>query len=339
MTTGTEDSPTRFPASERLATIYAAPAPYVSIYLSTEVSVADTLERWRSMRERLVGEGAPPEALAAVDERLTVPPPEHAAGVAVLAAADGTIVEDHGMEPPADDIGIVDSLPYVAPIVEWQQRRVTHLVVTVDEVGADVITFGTDQDRIDHLVGGAKVAADTIARQVEASGAELIVVAGDASHARRLADLLVVRVPVWCRVVCEPEVESVDELVDTAVRHVSDTVARTTVGYLRELRFLAAHGAAADGVEETLAALREGRADVLLVHDDPADERRVWIGSRPHELSSTAVDGIETSARLVDAAIRSAVLQGVSVHIIPATGSRGPSEDTAALTRAASALE
>ncbi len=325
-------------AADRLRLLYDHPGPYVSVYLATRPHLDDsdarTTTRWSALRSDLESQGAEPKTLAAIDARLALPAPDDAAAVAVLAAADATTVVDYGQEPPSVDTATIDALPYAAPLLEWHQRRVPHLVVTIDDTGADIATFGPDRyTRLDSIDGATHDLATPIAAVAESTHARLILVDGHPFATRRLADELAKVVPFGCRVVAEPGPASVDDLADAAVRHVSDTAARTTVGFLRELRFLASHSAAVDGTADTIAALREQRADVLLIHDDPADQRRIWIGEEPQHLSLESRPGYDRHARLVDAAIRAAVMTDSTVHIIPTTGATGPEDNTAVLSR------
>jgi hypothetical protein len=325
-------------ASDRLQLIYSRPGPYTSVYLATRLLLhgaeGDTIRRWQSLRRDLETQGATPAVLEAIDARLALPAPDDSAAVAVIAASDATTIVDYGQEPPRTDLAVIDTLPYAAPLLEWDQRRVPHLVVTIDDEGAHVATFGPDHySRLDTIVGTPTEIVPPIAELVEATNCRLIVVAGDPFLTRRVADALLGAVPIGCRVVAEPDADSVDELADATVRHVSDTAARTTVGYLRELRYLAAHHSAVDGTADTIAALRAGRADVLLIHDDPDDQRRIWIGHQPHQVSLERRTDHTSHARLVDATIRAAVATDTMIHIIPTTGEPGPDDNTAALRR------
>lgn len=324
--------------AQKLRWLYAHPGPYTTVYLARRPLMrdgeADTERRWGRLRKDLEAQCAPPEALAAIEARLALPAPPDTSAVAVLAAADGTTVVEHGQDAPRADLAVVDELPYAAPLLEWHQRRIPHLVVTIDDDGADIATFGPDHyTRIDSVDGQAADIAGPTLSLIDAVGAELVVVAGPRFATRRLAEDLAGAVSVSCRVVAEPDPESVDDLADAAVRHVADVAARATVGLLRELRYLASHHSAVDGTADTVAALREGRADVLLIHDDPVDQRRIWIGPEPTDLSLESRPGWADHGRLVDAAIRAAVVQGIAVHIIPSTGPQGPDDNTAALVR------
>ncbi|MDW3217174.1 MAG: hypothetical protein R8F63_01065 [Acidimicrobiales bacterium] len=328
-------------AMDRLRSIYRSPGPYTTVYLATRPLLPhaerDLSERWQEMRAELETQCAPLDALEAIDARLALPDPDDTAGVCVIAAADGSTVVEYGMEPPRVDVGVIDTLPHVGPMLEWQQRRVPHLVVTADRFGADIVTFGADHfSDLDTIEGDATIIAPIVSTTATAIGARLVVVGGDPATAQSLADELTTVTAPWCHVVACLD-ENVDQLADTTVRHVSDAAARTTVGYLRELRFLATHDAGIDGTDDTIAALVSGVPGVLLVHDDPTDDRRIWIGKAPFQLSQDKNTECREQARLVDAAIWSAVLQGMDVHIIPTTGHTGPDDNTAIIDRGAPA--
>ena len=327
-------------AVDRLRTLYRSSGPYTSVYLSTEeflvdedgIPRSDLATRWRAIRAKLADERAPEAALTAIDARVALPPVPETSGLAVLAAADGTTIVDHGLEPPLFDLGVVDTLPYAAPLLEWQQHRVAHLVVTLDSGGADIVSFGLDHyTRLDSYEVDGPALIDLIARHAEAVQAELVVVAGEPGLVPPVVDALAVTLPARCRVVTETDATDAEELALATVRHVSDAAARITVGHLRDRRFLASHADAVDGAHPTVEALVSGEADRILIHDDPTDQRRIWIGDTPRELSME-VGRASRPARLVDALVWSAVLQDILVHIIPSTGETGPDGDAAALT-------
>jgi hypothetical protein len=331
--------PTAPSAFDRLESIYRSPRPYTSVYLPTRPLLPgrddDLARRWRELRADLEVQCAPPEALAAIDARLALPAPPDTAAVAVVAAADGSTIVDHGMEPPKVDFGVVDTLPYVGPMLEWHQRRIPHVVVTVDGAGADIVTFGPDHyAHLEEVQGTVKSLTPAISEAAEAVGARVIVVGGAPRLAQQLAERVNVATAPSCRVLASLE-ETADELGESTVRQVSDEAARTTVGLLRELRFLAAHDADIEGTHDTIGALRSGVPGVLLIHDDPQDRRRVWVGKLPFRLSGEETSECREQARFVDAAIWSAVMQGIDVHIIPRTGRNGPAADTALVDRRA----
>jgi hypothetical protein len=340
-------------APERLQRIYEHEGPYTTVYLATSPLSADTTvylppdpltadtsrnlqRRWAPLRVDLVAQSAPTMALEAIDARLGLPGPEDTAAIAIIAAADGATIVEYGQEPLRADVAVVDALPYAGPLLEWDQGLVPHLVVIVDDSGADIVVFGTDHStRLDSHEGTWAELSGVVVDTIQAAKSELVVVAGSPSIVGPLAAHLTTSVPIECRVVAEADPTTTDEIADATVRHLCDTTARATVGYLRELRFLAAHGEAVDGTADTIVALRSDGADVLLIHDDPADQRRIWTGPDPHQLSLESRLDHPTNARLIDAAIRAAISTDTIVHIIPTTGVCGPDDNTAVLRRTA----
>ncbi len=328
---------------DRLGLISASPGPYTTVLLQTRPLARNgddnTARRWAELRAQLIERGAPTVALDAIDARLTLPAPDGTAAVGVIAAADGHTVVDWALEPPRRDFAVVDSLPYAAPFIEWDQRRVPHLVVVADDSGVDIVEFRADhRTTVDAVDGSVDEALVEIRRRVQSIDCRLVVVSGAKHVASSVADGLVPLVAPRCNVVLEHD-DSPDELAETTVRHVEDSVASETVGLLREYRFLAEHDAAVDGAADVIDALRAARRGVLLIHDDPTDARRVWVGPNPTDLSITAVPGWTATARFVDAAIFAAIAGGIAVRVIPSTGERGPDDGAAVLWREGPTLE
>lgn len=324
-------------AAARLMSIYRSPGPYTSVYLSTlpllPHAAEDLDRRWTLLRRDLEGQCAPDAALKAIDARLALPAPADTAAICVIAAADGSTVVEHGAEPPHVDVGVVDTLPYVGPLLEWHQRRIPHLVVTVDAEGADIVTFGPDHfTDVTTIDGDIETMARLVSKAATAVQARVVVVSGEPETTQPLADAATRICAPGCNIITSPRTVP-DDLADWTVRHVSDAAARSTVGLLREFRFLAAHDAAVDGTDATIAALVAGTDGTLLIHDDPEDQRRIWIGKAPFQLSAEKNTECREQARLVDAAIWSAVMQGIDVHVIPRTGPAGPDDDAAVIDR------
>ena len=335
-----EPTPTvmRASAGDRLSTIYSHPGPYASVFLrvrpSSEAGEAWAAARWMDLRRMdlrrgLIERGAPRPAIDAVDRHLAAEPPADVAAIGVVAAADGHTIVDHALDPPRCDLATVDSLPYAAPFLEWNQRGVPHVVVVVDHTGADAVSFHPDRPATSLSLDAENGSlVDEITVSIRTLRAELAVVGGDPARARALGDALTPLVGPFCNVVVELG-GTADDLAVSTVRHVSDAAARSTVGFLREFRFLAEHDAAVDGMERTVSALRRRQPGVRLIHDDPDDTRRVWLGPTATDLSVEPRKGWNVSARFVDAAIRAAIASGIRVHVIPSTGATGPAGDTA----------
>ena len=132
------DGPDPIRAVDRLRSIYRNDGPFATVYLAATESAH---QAWAAVRPDLIEQGAGDQAMRAIEARIALPAPEHTAGHCVIAAADGTTIVDHAADPPHYDLAFVDTLPYAAPLLEWDQRRVAHVVVTVGDDGADITSF------------------------------------------------------------------------------------------------------------------------------------------------------------------------------------------------------
>jgi hypothetical protein len=82
-------------------------------------------------------------------------------------------------------------------------------------------------------------------------------------------------------------------------------------------------GSAVDGVLATLEALAGGRVQTLLVTDDAGDDRIAWYGPDALCVEDPAAAAPGTvgplrPGRLVDIAVRAALLTDADVHVVPA---------------------
>jgi hypothetical protein len=93
-----------------------------------------------------------------------------------------------------------------------------------------------------------------------------------------------------------------------------------------------------EGAPAVLHALAQGRVRTLLVVDAGDDERVVWFGDSPSELSGHRAQ-LEISGtavrhgRLVDAAVRAAVLTGADVRVLLPGTAGAPAQGLGALCR------
>lgn len=343
-----------------LAEVFSYRGPALTVYLETE-PVANaaqlTEQKWQTLRRELEEAGTPVEALDAVDELL---PDAHTRGrcLSAIVAVDGTVLH-HGNhpDPPHRDVGRWAELPGLAPVVEWRQSRPAHIIVLTDRTGADIFVFealggrdfqievegsddvirkvapgGWSQRRFqqraeDSWESNAKVVADRLARIVDKVGAQLVVAAGDVRALQLLREALPPQIDALVQQVegsRSPD-GSVDAIAEDAVRLVATAVAHDTSELLAKFREeLGQHDRAANGPEDVVAALAAGRVDVLLLHDDPDDERTAWIGPEGAHialevgpLKEMGVDA-PVEARLPDALLRAAVGTSAKVRVVPA---------------------
>lgn len=343
-----------------LSEVFGPPGPVLTVYLETEpVANAAQLsgQKWQALRRDLEETGATSKALDAVEGLV---PDAHTRGrcLSVVVAADGQVLH-HGNhpDPPDRDLGRWAALPSLAPVVEWRQTRPPHIIVLTDRTGADIFVFealggrdfqievegsddvirkvapgGWSQRRFqqraeDSWEANAKVVADRLARIVEKVDARLIIAAGDVRALQLLREALPPQVDALVE-----EVEgsrspdgSVDAIAADAVTLVATAVAHDTSELIAKFREeLGQADRAANGPEEVAAALCEGRVDVLLLHDDPRDERTAYIGpDGAHvalELGPLKEMGVDApvEARLPDALLRAAVGTSAKVRVVPA---------------------
>jgi hypothetical protein len=314
-----------------IAAAFDGSGPFVTVYLGTEAAVEQAAQRnelrWKNLRLRLEEDGAPPEALAAIDPLV---PEAHHLGrtLAVVADATGLRLVRHEPEPPARDAGWVAPLPRVGPFLEWAQSAVPHLVVLADRVGADILAFtrradsfgagetpvvsvgeetGHDPDLRKSNPGGwsqrryqnraenlweknAKAVADQVASLADETAARLIVVAGDVRALQLLREHLPERTAELLREVdgARAPGSGLDEIADDVVKLTATLVAEDTVEFLRQFKEeRGQRDLAVEGAKNTIEALAAARVDTLLIHDDPDDDRTAWFGPEPGMVAQT----------------------------------------------------
>jgi hypothetical protein len=322
-----------------------------------------SLTRWQTVRDEAMRRGAPERALAAIDALVA---DAHLAGEALVAVAagDGSVRFDHTHEAPRRELVRVGALPSLGPLLEGRQARVRHLLVRTDRTGADLVVVGakggtaSDGDIVVEQAGGndgpvRKVApggwsqrryqmraentwrdnaadvAERIVGLVDEHDLALVVAAGDVRAVEMLQKSLPARVGERLHVVDGGRNGggTIDDDT-TAVRHlVASVVAERTVGLLRAFEEEVGQAdRAVNGPADTLGALARAQVDVLLVHDDPDDDRVAFAGDDPlaaalraEDLRDLGTDGVR-EARLVDVLLRAAFASGAGVRMVPHAG-------------------
>ncbi|MCP2328752.1 hypothetical protein HDA40_007259 [Hamadaea flava] len=204
------------------------------------------------------------------------------------------------------DVARVGAPPPLGPLLAWWQRHPAYVV---------------SRD-----VDAAKVLA--LARS---SGADLVLAAQDHT------DDLVNQVRGLAPSITVLEIGS-GPVTDESIQQVLDDYAAATSAELRLAldAFAVPHSVAVQGVHATLAALAVGRVDTVLVVDDPDDRRSAWFG--PVELCASLPDPVHPQrtphgGRLVDVAIRAALLTGARIRILSGDQARGLRGGLGALIR------
>jgi Bacterial archaeo-eukaryotic release factor family 2 len=309
-----------------LTTLYQDTRETISVYTGRDPDWADLATRIKELGVEWTPTDESASAAAAA-----LGPDD--AGLAIFLTPDGSIRAFGLPQPPVEATVRHGRLPYAAPLLEIVELEVAHVVVVPEGDSAFVAGFPAHGEATQERVttGGdpaGQPVIEAVRSAVTRTTAELVLVVGTTAERSALEDRLAASLPSDCRVLpIEPSAE--EDLADTVVRYVSDHTARRTVDALHRFRFAATHGAATEGVAATLDALRHGRVRLLLVHDDPADERTAWIGSGATHIAEdpdqlVELQGGGVSVRLIDGAIRSALLQGAVVHSIPGHLGDGP---------------
>jgi hypothetical protein len=324
---------------------------------------------WKNARNEVAAD-APAESLAALDTELEEPG-VHAGGNSLLLFARGDQV---AAIPMSDEVptawASTGVFPRLSPVLLARQSTVPHLVVVADRVGADILVVGPEGAARDETVDGevhhiarsapggwsqrrfqqraentwernaADVAeeVDGLRRQV---GARLVVVVGDERAVQFLRDQ------------ASPELLEVLQVVDGAGRNdedpfdavatdvhrlVATVVAEDTLAVLERFGTARGRGECADGPVQTMEMLSQGRVEMLLVSNDPDDERTAFVDLESGQISPDAqplqdLDLQPVEARLVDAALWGALRTGAGVRFVPGHGEHVPRAGMGAILR------
>lgn len=342
------------PNNTPIRALLIEPVPVASVYFDVRAT-ADVPIRWRALAGRLAEDGAPTQIIDALERRVLDAVP----GPGVLAAfAHGTTVR-FAVDLP--DLSMPDTarygaLPYLRPLLAWEQDHPARVLAVLDRTGADLSVYaagstspvdttvtGPDDEIERNAPGGwaqgryqhraedswehnAVAVAEVLARLVKRFDARVLLLAGDVRALQYLDEHLPrwIHTGVTVRRVTGGRSEdgSAERRTGQLAVQTRQIVAEQNAGLLAEF---AAHvgtgGSAVQGAGDTVAALAAGRVRVLLLPATPSPDTRAWFGPAP-----TAVDlrpdqlrqaGIPAyEAALEDVAIRAAVLTDAEIRII-----------------------
>lgn len=292
--------------SERFRQLLTTRGPFASVYFEdshdTEDAATQLDLKWRGLREQLVEQGFD-ESLTAEIERavMDLRAPVGRSGRAVVAGADGVVLNEHLLRPTAAQVVRVSELPYIVPIVEQGFEDANYLLVAVDHTGADITVHvdGTlSSETVDggghpvHKASGAETAgygdpqlrtdeagrknvravADRIAELVDDASADAVFVVGEVrSRADLLAALsarvsaLAVPLQVGARHSGHDfdEVQQAieEELLKRRLAVLDDAAQRFAAEIGRQ------SGLAAEGLGPVCSALRQGAVETLIIGD------------------------------------------------------------------------
>jgi hypothetical protein len=297
------------------------------------------------------------EVLHALAEAITGVFPD-AAGVVAIADDSGVQLVEPLPQAPRAEIARLHELPALAPVLEHRQGTIPFVLVVTDRQGADLFWSGTDNDGETHVEGGdgpiRKVHAggwsqERFQRRAENTWSRRPPRSPRRSHASPSGSSRgsspSQATSGWCSSsastsppssadscatspAARSEDGSDDARADAIRRWVRTAVAEDTVAILQLFeQERGQNDRAADGPAATLAALREARVDVLLVHDDSNDTRIAYFLDDDPTQVSEDLDmlaslnlGRPRQGRLVDVAIRAALATGRGVRVVPNAG-------------------
>ena len=352
-------------------------APFDSVayvYASLDAMASDDERALRSRhaRENLLKAGASDQVASALAARL-IAASRPAATLAAFVRADGTLLHEQvitGAEL-ADDIGLLCPAP-VLPLLEWGQDRPPFLLVVTDRAGADITASpgagqqeqtycvvgpddeierrhgpgGWSQPSYQHRVedswrhNAARVAHDVTTRAA-AVGAQVLVLSGDVRAVQLLSDRLPDDPAVLVKHIsgsraADGSQASRESRLDAVLREAADAQTARLLDALQE--HLEPGGLAVEGVEDTVAALANGRVATLLVQASAGDIRTAWFGAGPTEIYPDHDAAVQAGVpvrqgHLVDVATRSALLAGAHVRVIPQGAPGEPANGMGAICR------
>ena len=131
--------------------------PFLTVQLTTESQIDNASQRseqrWKPARDDGAAQGAPEEALAAVDAVVADAHLE-GEGVTVVATADGSLHVEHGPRPPDRDVVRWAALPSLAQVVAWRQEAPAYVTVLADREGADLTAYRREHPDLHREAGG-----------------------------------------------------------------------------------------------------------------------------------------------------------------------------------------
>lgn len=336
--------------------VFDAPGPVVSVYLRTDGALpqaaAEVDLRWRALRAQLSEDGAPPDALTAIDPLIDG---AHAAGQTLVAISNscGLLYAAHLPELPDRDSATVGALPHLIPLLSATQRLLPHVVVVTDRLGAELIAVLPEQADRRATVSGEELhvtrsapggwsqrrfqqraenrweanageVADALTRLTDSTRPRLVVISGDVRAVQFLRSQVPGRVAELLQEV-QGDYRTLNEALHRSAKLVQ-AVAEADCAQLLEDYRREQHsgGRAATGPQATLQALHAGQVDTLLLDPTAADGALAWCGPEPAQVGATAqalhAAGIADPqpGPLADIAVRGCAATAASIRLLPA---------------------
>jgi release factor family 2 len=304
-----------------LQSLYDHPGPFLSVQLDRSRTTRDAARllaaRWEAVRADAITVGADEATVSAIERALTDDVHEGGERGRLLVSAGGAVRLDETLDtPPKRDVARWWPLPDLLPLVAQAGRRLPYAVVVADRTGADITVHtsagdvrteveGQDypirkvapggwsqrryQQRVENVwEQNAREVARHIDGVVRAHRPRVVMVAGEVRArallreqlAEPVRDLLV-DVEEGGRAAGASE-ESLQAAIDRVVAERAEEEIRSIIETYREE--IGQRDRAVEGLDATVAALRQGSVAALLVRPDLANGE-VWAGGEPLQIA------------------------------------------------------
>jgi hypothetical protein len=283
--------------------------------------------RWEGAVRELTTQGAPPETLEVVGERVLAPSGRSGrVGRYIIGSGDRVLLDIVLPDPPLRDQARYGTVPDLMPLFRWLCTSTRYAVVRLDRTGADVEVVGLFGEKaqeesvqgtedIVHKFGGGGWAhrrfqqriedswqrnASQVAHELESivrtQRPQLVLVLGDqqaiaalaGSASHELAERLV-RLDTGGRAE-GTSAELEQQAIDGAVAaHVRQHKRDLLERYAAAL---AKQEEGLDGIAAVVDSLRRGQVDELIIHDHPGADGQLWVGEEPLQIGTAREDAV-----------------------------------------------
>lgn len=129
-----------------LRPLYEHPGPWASVYLdaarNSENAAQEIDLRWRALRESLIGQGAEPATVAALEAAVLARDATAGhAGLALFGTGGELVLVERLSSPPRAEVAVWEPLPHVMPLVAQLGEEVCWLRVLADRAGGALDGF------------------------------------------------------------------------------------------------------------------------------------------------------------------------------------------------------
>lgn len=144
--------------AERFRQLLTVRAPFVSVYFEDSHDTEDAATKleltWREVSEQLIQHGVGQRLVGEIERAvLDLRPPVGKSGRAVIAGADGVLLNEHLQVPTATTVRL-SRLPYLVPLVEHGFEQLNYVLAEVDQTGADITVNANGALRSETVDGG-----------------------------------------------------------------------------------------------------------------------------------------------------------------------------------------